>query len=234
MASRSPLSSTQVTAVIPVLARFALRDQLLIMLGLRTGFRISELLSLNIADVVTVDGIVTDLTVSRRWMKNGRGVRLRRISSRRVPLVLAARQLLSAYVAFRQARGARGCDPLFLSTRRRGRLSRWQANRIVHRVFTAAGVPATLAIGTPSMRKTFARSVCETTGHDLNLTRHVLGHRHADTTLRYFSIEEDQARAAVLAIARPRPQFETASFAIIPKETLAGQRRMPRCGPKGH
>lgn len=201
MASRSPLSSTQVTAVIAVLARFALRDQLLIMLGLRTGFRISELLSLNIADVVTADGVVTDLTVSRRWLKNGRGDRVRRISSRRVPLVPAARELLSTYVAFRQARGARACDPLFLSTRQRGRLSRWQANRIVHRIFTAAGVPATLAIGTHSMRKTFARSVYEATGHDLNLTRHVLGHRHADTTLRYLCVEEDQARAAVLAIA---------------------------------
>lgn len=119
MASRSPLSSTQVTAVIAVLASFAQREQLLIMLDLRTGFRISELLSLEIADVVTADGIVSDLTVSRRWLKNGRGVHVRRISSRRVPLVPAARELLSTYVAYRQARGARGGDPLFLSTRQR-------------------------------------------------------------------------------------------------------------------
>lgn len=41
------------------------RDQLLVTLGLRPGFRIAELLSLNLADVMTADGILTGLTVSR-------------------------------------------------------------------------------------------------------------------------------------------------------------------------
>lgn len=201
MASRCPLSSLQTDSVIAALIRFPLRDQLLIVLGLRTGFRISELLSLNLGDVLTPDGIVTDLTVSRRCLKNGRGVRQRRVASRRVPLVPAARDLLTRYVALRQTSGSDSGAPLFRSQRQGGRLSRWQANRIVHRVFRAAGVPATLAIGTHSMRKTFARSVYESTGRDLNLTRHILGHVHADTTLRYLSIDEDEARAAVLAIA---------------------------------
>lgn len=199
MASRSPLSSAQVTAVVAVLHRFALCDQLLIILGLRTGFRISELLSLNFADVITPDGIVTDLTVSRRWVAVFPFAASHRGACRwcRVPANFS--RPTSHFVS---VGGARCGDPLFLSTRRRGRLSRWQANRIVHRIFTAAGVSATLAIGTHSMRKISARSVYEATSRDLNLTRHVLGHHHPDTTLRYPCVEEDQARAAVLADKR--------------------------------
>jgi hypothetical protein len=109
----------------------------------RNPHRISHLetSSLDLSNVVTPDGIVTDLTVARRSLKNGWGQRHRRISSQRVPLVPAARELLARYVAVRPAGGLRLEARLFLSPSLRGRLSSWQPNRIVPRVFWSARCP---------------------------------------------------------------------------------------------
>jgi integrase len=61
--------------------RYALRDRALFLLGVHTGFRISELLSLRVGDVWAYGRIVDVLTVARRHMKGkhaGRSVHLHR------------------------------------------------------------------------------------------------------------------------------------------------------------
>lgn len=58
--------------------------------SLHTGFRATELLSLNVGDVWHDGKIRTTVTVARRRLKGGRGRRRKAITSRTVPLNDAA------------------------------------------------------------------------------------------------------------------------------------------------
>lgn len=48
MAGRKPILETELPKVYAALAEFPLRDQTLVTLGLNTGFRVTELLSLDV------------------------------------------------------------------------------------------------------------------------------------------------------------------------------------------
>src|SRR5262245_32648482 len=74
---------------------FKERNKALFIVGIRTGFRISELLSLTVADVCQHGKIVDSLTVERRHMKGGKAGKT---SSRTVPLHPEARAALSVWL----------------------------------------------------------------------------------------------------------------------------------------
>jgi integrase len=66
------------------------RDRLLVILGLNTGLRISELLPLRWSQLVRNGEPTPLLEVSRRFLKGGRGPARKQVCSRRVPLNAAA------------------------------------------------------------------------------------------------------------------------------------------------
>lgn len=118
----------------------------------------------------------------RGHLKNGRGRRKKSLTSRTVPLNAAAAAILEQYLFARFGSGPADPNaPLFPSQRKEMRMSRWRANVIVHLVIQAAGIADREAYGTHSLRKTFARKVYKNSGHDINLTRAVLGHREIST-----------------------------------------------------
>ena len=88
------------------------RDALLITLGMETGLRVSELLSLAIHDVSCEGVPVTALRVPKRNLKGGRS-RFSRVQSRSLPINLRAREALLTALAARP--NAAPSDPLFLS-----------------------------------------------------------------------------------------------------------------------
>ena len=71
--------------------RFGLRDRALFLLGLRSGFRISELLSLKIADVVQNGNFTDRIEVARRNMK-------KKLAGRQVALHSEAKKALQEWV----------------------------------------------------------------------------------------------------------------------------------------
>lgn len=67
--------------------KYVLRDQALFELGIRTGFRISEMLSVRVSDVFRDGQMLPALTVKKSWMKGGKNDRtmpLHSIASKRL------------------------------------------------------------------------------------------------------------------------------------------------------
>lgn len=199
MPARSALSDHDQELLQAHLPSVPLRDQCLLMLGLRTGLRASELGRLTIGHVHSGVEIRPQLTVQRRELKGGQGLRRKGVRGRTIPLGPRVRELLSAYIARRfSGRLVAPAEHLFLS-RKGGGLQPWQINRLVQLHLRAAGCSAAF-LGTHSMRKTFAKSIYIQSGHDLVLTKNALGHAHVETTISYIASSESKVMAAILQL----------------------------------
>jgi len=130
----------------------ALRCRAIFEMGVATGYRIAEVLSLNVGDVVTADGRISTWVEVRRRATKGR----RR--SRRMPLPDRARMAIWEYLDELRFRGCLvRTEPLFV-TRSLKRLSRFHAYREIRGLLEQAGMSrhGGRALGTHTMRKTFA------------------------------------------------------------------------------
>lgn len=76
------------------------RDRMLLVVGTNLGYRITELLTLTVGQVLTPEGdVAREVTVARALLKFGRGVRKRSVRSRRVALNEKARGAIRDYFA---------------------------------------------------------------------------------------------------------------------------------------
>jgi integrase len=178
---------------------FAKRNKALFVVGVRSGFRISELLSLTVGDVQQHGKIVDHVTVARRHMK-------KKTEGRTVPLHPEARAALSVWLEVLQRMLKGNLDPqtpVFCSRVRdqatglRRSISREQAWRILKEAFEANELTGKL--GTHAMRKTFANRMYDKLGHDLVKTQRALGHKNINSTVAYLSFREEDIAAAILA-----------------------------------
>lgn len=188
-----PLADTLIPAVLAELEknRSGVRDVTLVVVGIRTGFRISELLSLCVGDVYQEGRIVEVLSVERSHMKGkkeGRSVELHR----------EAREVLQRHIDAMVAAGhAEPSTPLFLS--RQGKnlpLTRFAADKMIRKALSACGV--TGKRGTHTMRKTFARRMRRAVGNDLQALQKLMGHKQITSTMAYSDVDEDKLREALL------------------------------------
>ena len=148
-----PLSDAEVLRLRKALSttRYAARNIALLDLGLYTGYRISELLSLRLRDVCNESGqLVSTITVDRRFMKG-------KHESRSMCLPDPAKESLRGWLDELYAAGCRApLQYVFVS-------SRWTNRRmhpascwlLLHNAARAAGIGG--RIGTHSMRKTYSR-----------------------------------------------------------------------------
>jgi integrase len=178
---------------------FAKRNKALFVVGVRSGFRISERLALCVGDVQQHGKIVDHVTVARRHMK-------KKTEGRTVPLHPEARAALSVWLEVLQKMLKGHLDPqtpVFCSRVRdqetglRRPISREQAWRILKEAFTANELTGKL--GTHAMRKTFANRMYDKLGHDLVKTQRALGHKNINSTVAYLSFREEDIAAAILA-----------------------------------
>jgi integrase len=177
---------------------FAKRNKALFVVGVRSGFRISELLMLRVGDVQQHGKIVDHVTVARRHMK-------KKTEGRTVPLHPEARAALSVWLEALGKMLKEHLDPqtpVFCSRVRdtetglRRAISREQAWRILKESFTANELTGKL--GTHAMRKTFANRMYDKLGHDLVKTQRALGHKNINATVAYLSFREEDIAAAIL------------------------------------
>ena len=165
------------------------------MLGVSTGGRISELLSLQIGDVYQNNKPVTDLLFDKNIVKGGE-------VSRAVPVNSDGRAAIEKLIDWHRARyGNTDPDrPLFPSRNKKGTvpMTRQTAHEILKKAFQAAGLNGKLA--THSLRKSFAQRVYEESG-DIYLVQELLGHQNISTTQKYIGVNYTTAREAVEAIA---------------------------------
>ena len=170
---------------------FETRNRSLFLIGVSTGGRISELLSLRIGDVYQNEKPVTDLLFDRSIVKGGE-------VSRAVPVNTDGRDAIDDLMSWHRDQYANTAAdrPLFPSRNGQGRkgLSRREAHNVLKRAFLAAGLNGHLA--THSLRKSFAQRLYERTG-DIFAVQEMLGHRNVATTQKYLGVNYASVRQAV-------------------------------------
>jgi len=179
------------------------RGRAMWVLGCTTGYRISELLSLNLGDVVDDAGhIRTEIDVQRRSMKGA-------AHSRRAWLEPPVRSVVAEWVMWLNRQGQiHASVPLFCS-RAGKRMSRFHAYRILKAAYRRAGLGGH-GWATHTMRKTFARQVERNlltrhrAGEPLNVLmgiQEALGHRQITSTTSYLAFDRDALRDSFRAVA---------------------------------
>lgn len=183
---------------------FEARNRGLFMLGVSTGGRISELLSLRIGDVYQNGKAVSDLLYNKSIVKGGE-------VSRAVPVNVDGRDAIEALIGWhREKYGTLAPSrPLFPSRNKNGTvaMNRQTAHDMLKEAFMAAGLNGKLA--THSLRKSFAQRVYEQSG-DIYLVQELLGHANVSTTQKYIGVNYATAREAVEAIALGAEPYRTA------------------------
>jgi len=190
MKGARPLTDAEVKTTA---GQLSARDRALFLLGVRSGFRVSELLSVRVADVLDAAGAVASrVYVERRSMKGHN-------SGRSVVLHPEAREAIGSWITELREAGALAPEsPLFVSRKgERQSIGRVHAWRVLRRAYGRAGISGKL--GTHAMRKTFAARVYELLGHDLVKTQRALGHASVNSTVAYLSFAESDIEAAILA-----------------------------------
>ena len=174
---------------------YEIRNRGLFMLGVSTGGRISELLSLRIGDVYQNKKPVSDLLYSKSIVKGGE-------VSRRVPVNADGKKTINELVTWhrRHYGSIASKRPLFPSRHKSGTvpMHRQTAHAILKTAFMEAGLNGHIA--THSLRKSFAQRLYDKTG-DIYLVQELLGHRNISTTQKYLGVNYADAKAAVEAIA---------------------------------
>jgi integrase len=174
------------------LGAFAARDYALFILGIKSGFRISEILSLKLGDVFDNGKIQDRVYVRRKHMKG-------RNEGRCVVLHPAAKTSIQSWIDQLIANGATSDTYIFKSRNGTNKpITRVQAWKMLTRIYGAAGLSGSL--GTHSLRKTFADRIYDKLGHDLLKTQRALGHRDIKSTISYLAFKQEDIDDAILSI----------------------------------
>jgi integrase len=176
------------------------RDRLLLVLGCGTGYRITELLSLTIAQVWDGKAARKEVLVARRNLKGGSGAHCRSVRSRRVPLSAKIQELVAEYVASLAATASP--EAALFPTDRSGRaaMNRSSAFRMLTRTAKDCGIDER-RVSTHCLRKTFVARAYRATGCDLIKTQRIVGHRSPMTTARYLETDQSELDELVRTLA---------------------------------
>ena len=170
---------------------FEVRNRSLFLLGVSTGGRISELLSLRIGDVWQNQKPVSDLLYDKSIVKGGE-------VSRAVPVNTDGLRAIDDLIRWhREQYGtAQKKRPLFPSRNGQGkqRMTRRAAHNVLKSAFMTAGLNGHLA--THSLHKSFAQRLYEQTG-DVFTVQEMLGHKSIATTQKYLGVNYASVREAV-------------------------------------
>lgn len=162
------------------------RDYCLFVLGYRTGFRITELLSLTIDSVCSSRGVRDSIKVARKNMKGA-------VSSREVLLHQEAKDAIQNYLdtIIQYPK-----DPLFKSRVGNKALTRFGAHLIYKKLVEKLGLEGSVA--THSARKSFCHSMYKKLDRDLVATKAAMGHASIMSTIKYLEPSQDVINKALL------------------------------------
>ncbi len=168
-------------------SHMSLRDRALFTLGIRAGFRASELLSLNVSDVRYSDDTIREtVTVAKRNTKGKQ-------QSRTVPMHPEA---ASAIKALLDSRRAEQDQPLFISSRG-ARLDRVTVTRNFKTALERSGIRDDGRLGTHCWRKTFALGVYEAVDRNILDLQHAMGHKQLSTTANYIQVDIERINEVI-------------------------------------
>ena len=207
MIGARPLTEPELARVVACVGgKYAKRDRAMILLGCRTGFRVSELLWLRVRDVADNGRIRDEVRVPRRAMKGSK-------EGRAIWLNLGMDQPLVELIDFWKECGY-WLPSNFLFRSRQGDnepIKVPRAYQILRAAFVRAGLNGRYS--THTMRKTFAWRAIEylrdtwRPGRPAPETalQQVMGHRDLASTMHYISdFDSSWQREAVMAAGRDK------------------------------
>lgn len=159
-----------------------LRNHLLFVLGINSGLRVSDLLSLKWQDILTDKGKPAD-RIKIRESKTGK--------VKDFPLGKNSQKAITDYTASIDVDYE---GPVFIS-RKGGSITRIQAWQILNDAAEAVGIIE--SIGTHTLRKTFGYHAYQQ-GADITRIQQLLNHSAPSITLRYIGITRDELDNIVL------------------------------------
>jgi integrase len=163
-------SKEQIIAIKRHLKKQNLRDYLLFVLGINSGLRISDLLSLTIDNVKEIDRITL------REKKTGK--------PKDFPLSDTCKEAIREYLVSTKIDG----NWLFKSKKGNHPITRIQAYRVINKAARMIGIKE--AIGTHTLRKTFGYWAYKN-GADITKIQKLLNHSTPGITLAYIGITKD-------------------------------------------
>ena len=191
MKGTRPLTKREICRVLPAFqGRLRLRDRALFVTGITCGFRIQELLSLRVKDIILAGEVVNRVTVEKRNTKG-------RTESRNVQLLDTAREYLLDWITNGLWQRGYVSPETFLFKSEYGTnkaISPQHARRVLARNFERNRLPGKL--GTHCMRKTYAKHMYEdfqvrrAAGESIDPLPNVskaLGHKSLNSTMSYLS-----------------------------------------------
>lgn len=158
-----------------------IRDWLLFTLGINSGLRVSDLLKLQIKDVMTEKGKIKDHVLIRE-KKTGK--------EKRFPLNKTSHKAIKEYLTSREFEA----DTYLFESRKKdisGKprpISRIQAYEIINHAARDVGIED--PIGTHTMRKTFGFHAYRN-GCSIELLQQIFNHSAPSVTLRYIGITQE-------------------------------------------
>ena len=166
----------KIEAIKKILKASSLRNYCLFTLGINSGLRISDLLSLNIADVIDNKGKIKD-RISLKEKKTGK--------FKDFPIGDTAKKALNEYLSSREYKPE---EPLFISRKHGEPLRRHQAHKIINDAARAVGIKEN--IGTHTLRKTFGYHAYQS-GIDITIIQKLLNHSAPSVSLTYIGSTQD-------------------------------------------
>lgn len=180
---------------------YAIRDRSLILIGISTGGRISELLSLKIGDVWQNKKPVENLHFNRNVVKG-------KENARSVPVNSDGIGAIKELIAWHKEKygSLDTMRPLFPSRQsRKGKgisaVTRQRAHQIFKDVCHKAGLNGNLA--THSLRKSYAQRLYAILA-DIFSVKEMLGHQNVTTTQAYLGVDIEKVKEASEAMALHR------------------------------
>ena len=204
MKGTRPLSNEELTLIVNCFdGKYAVRDKALILIGVSTGGRISELLALTIGDVYQNGKPVESLHFKKQVVKG-------KENARAVPVNSDGIQAIAELIEWHQeAYGSLDPKRPLFPSRQSGKgicaLTRQRAHQIIKNVCVKAGLNGNLA--THSLRKSYAQRLYGILA-DIFSVKEMLGHQSVTTTQAYLGVDIEKVKQASEAMTISRKQEE--------------------------
>lgn len=163
------------------------RNKALFTLGVATGLRVSEIVTIPVKNIFQHGKVTDRVTIDRKNIKGKKGGR---------SVVLTDRAKLAISNLIKEE-----ClteDMFLFPSRKGGHISRKQAWRILTDCYASLELQG--KVSTHSMRKSLAVRVWEASGKDIRKTQIALGHANIQSTISYLGVDTESVDQLVMDI----------------------------------
>lgn len=182
--------------------RWAERNIAVLALGIQTGFRISEILSIRRRDIIKNGKMVERVHVRKLYMKGGMSEKNSNIHGRAMLLTNDTKKILQTLLDKLDEQGYTEPEHFLFQTQRAGNYA-LQKNGYWRVLWDAKKVLGwTWKLSTHSMRKTFADRVYSNlmekgNADGLRILQAGLGHANINNTIKYLAFKDDELTDAI-------------------------------------